>query len=231
MLKAGPDAAQDIYKEWKELRKKAKAINFGYLYGMWWKKFKLYARDNYGVNVTDAEAQASREAFFDLYQDFTDWHRRQRSYARKYGFVPSLAGRKLRLPAARSPFDTPQRRESERQAINSPVQSFANDINLMALLQLCKEFPRSIVRVVGTVHDAILVMVKEEYCKQVHDRLLEIMSGPELFKVFDIELDVPIEADANIGPWGAGVSYAKWEAANSNIKQKVWKDDRRQQAA
>lgn len=231
LLRAGPDAAQDIYKEWKELRKKAKAINFGYLYGMWWKKFKLYARDNYGVNVTDLEAQASREAFFDLYQDFNDWHKRQRSYARKHGFVPSLSGRKRRLPAARSPFDTPQRREAERQAINSPVQSFANDINLMALLQLCKEFPRSIVRVVGTVHDAILLMVKEEYCKQVHDRLLEIMSGPELFKVFDIELNVPIEADANIGPWGAGVNYERWAAANSNIKQKVWENDRRKQAA
>lgn len=231
LLKAGPDAAQEIYKEWKELRKKAKAINFGYLYGMWWKKFKLYARDNYGVNVTDAEAQASRESFFDLYSDFSDWHKRQRSYARRHGFVPSLAGRKRRLPAARSPFDTPQRREAERQSINSPVQSFANDINLMALLQLCREFPRSIVRVVGTVHDAILVMVKEEYCKQVHDRLLEIMSGPELFEVFDIQLDVPIEADANIGPWGAGVNYKKWEAANSNIRQKVWIDDRKKRRA
>ncbi len=227
LLRRGPDAAQEIYKEWKELRKKAKAINFGYLYGMWWKKFKLYARDNYGVSVTDEEAQASRESFFTLYGEFENWHKRQRSYARKYGFVPSLAGRKRRLPAARSPFDTPQRREAERQAINSPVQSFANDINLMALLQLCKEFPRSIVRVVGTVHDAILLMVKEEYCKQVHDRLLEIMSGPELFEVFDITLDVPIEADANIGPWGAGVNYKKWAAANSNIKQKVWRDERK----
>ena len=226
LLRRGPEAAQDIYKEWKELRKKAKAINFGYLYGMWWKKFKLYARDNYGVTVTDLEAQQSREAFFQLYSDFDPWHKRQRSYARRHGFVPSLAGRKRRLPAARSPYDTPQRREAERQSINSPVQSFANDINLMALLQLCKEFPRSIVRVVGTVHDAILLMVKEEYCKQVHDRLLEIMSGPELFKVFDITLDVPIEADANIGPWGAGVSYERWAAANSNIKQKEWKRDR-----
>lgn len=217
LLKMGPDAAQEINAEWKENRKKAKAINFGYLYGMWWKKFKLYARDNYGVTVTDAEAQASREAFFDLYECFPEWHERQRRYARKHGYVLSLSGRKRRLPAARSNQDTPQRREAERQAINSPVQSFANDINLMALIQLVSEFPRSICRVVGTVHDAILVMVKREYVPQVYKRLLEIMSRPKLFDDFDIEMDVPIEAEAKIGPWGAGKSLEKWLAANQDI--------------
>src|SRR5690606_33465551 len=42
LIKAGHEACIEINKEWKELRKKAKAINFGYLYGMWWKKFKVY---------------------------------------------------------------------------------------------------------------------------------------------------------------------------------------------
>src|SRR3546814_6337004 len=73
----------------KETRKKAKAINFGYLYGMWWKKFKIYARDNYGVNVTDDEAQASREAFFELYPGFPKWHERQRRFAQVNGYVRS----------------------------------------------------------------------------------------------------------------------------------------------
>src|SRR3546814_9870951 len=71
------------FMNWKETRKKAKAINFGYLYGMWWKKFKIYARDNYGVNVTDDEAQASREAFFELYPGFPKWHARQSRLDRK----------------------------------------------------------------------------------------------------------------------------------------------------
>lgn len=211
LLKMGPDAAQGISKEWKEYRKKAKAINFGYLYGMWWKKFKIYARDNYGVSVTDEEAQASRIAFFDLYSDLPHWHSRQRRYARKHGYVVSLSGRRRRLPAARQADDTPERREAERQAINSPVQSFANDINLMAALQLRKEFPRRVLRIVGTVHDAVLLEVRNDWVERVYKRTLEIMSRPELFDEFEIELDVPIEAEAKIGPWAAGISLKEWK--------------------
>lgn len=214
LLKLGPDAAQGISGEWKEYRKKAKAVNFGYLYGMWWKKFKLYARDNYGVDVTDEQAQASREAFFDLYSDLPDWHDRQRRYARKHGYVTSLSGRKRRLPDARlvggDPLTKAKRQEAERQAINSPVQSFANDINLMSAIQLSEEFDRRVLRIVGTVHDAILCVVRNDHVERVYNRLLEIMSGPALFDEFEIELKVPIEAEAKIGPWSKGISLKEW---------------------
>lgn len=214
LLKMGPGAAEGIAAEWKEYRKKAKAINFGYLYGMWWKKFKIYARDNYGVNVTDEEAQASRIAFFDLYGDLPEWHNRQRRYARKHGYVVSLSGRKRRLPDARLSGDDNytkmRRQEAERQAINSPVQSFANEINLMAAIQLRKEFPRRVLRIVGTVHDAILMEVRNDWVERVYKRTLEIMSRPALFDDFEIELEVPIIAEAKIGPWAAGISLEKW---------------------
>lgn len=224
LLKMGPGAAEGIAKEWKEYRKKAKAINFGYLYGMWWKKFKLYARDNYGVNVTDEEAQDSRIAFFDLYGDLPEWHNRQKRFARKHGYVKSLSGRKRRLPAARVVGDDHAvkmaRQEAERQSINSPVQSFANEINLMAALQLRKEFPRRVLRIVGTVHDAILMEVRDDWVERVFKRTLEIMSRPDLFDDFEIELEVPIEAEAKIGPWAAGVSLEKWlEKYNGKTKE------------
>lgn len=210
LLEMGPDNAVDINKEWKEYRKKAKAINFGYLYGMWWKKFKLYARDNYGVDVTDGEAQASRIAFFELYPDFPKWHNRQRRFARQNGYVRSLSGRKRRLPKATIYEDTPERQGAERQAINSPVQSFANELNLMALIQLRKEYDRTQVQVCGTVHDAILVRVRDDLVPEVTRRLLEIMSHPDLMDVFEIEVSVPIEADAKVGPWGASVTLERW---------------------
>lgn len=210
LLEMGPDAAIEINKGWKEYRKKAKAINFGYLYGMWWKKFKLYARDNYGVDVTDEEAAASRVAFFDLYPVFPKWHDRQRRFARLNGYVRSLSGRKRRLPKATLFEDSPERQGAERQAINSPVQSFANELNLMAALQLREEYGRDVVKICGTVHDAILVRVRNDYVEEVTERLLEIMSHPDMMDEFEIEVSVPIEADASIGPWGAGVSLAKW---------------------
>lgn len=214
LLEMGPDAAAEINKEWKEYRKKAKAVNFGYLYGMWWKKFKIYARDSYGVTIDDKQAQDSRISFFENYSDYPKWHERQRKFARRNGFVRSLSGRKRRLPAAMLAEDTPARGAAERQAINSPVQSFANELNLMAALQLRKEFGRHVVRICGTVHDAILLRVKDSHVSKVTRRLLEIMSRPQLLDDFEIVLKVPVLAEAKVGPWGAGISLEKWEKRN-----------------
>lgn len=210
ILGMGGDAAADLMVMWKEVRKKAKAINFGYLYGMWWKKFKIYARDNYGVEVSDEEAQASREAFFELYPGFPKWHDKQRRFAQINGYVRSLSGRKRRLPAAMGSKDTPERREAQRQAINSPVQSFANELNLMAALQMRREFKKSWFRLVGTVHDAVLIEVRKDKIEHVYNRGLEIMSGPDLLHDFEIELSVPIEAEAKIGAWSTGKGLKKW---------------------
>lgn len=212
LLEMGPDVAAELMPEfdWKEFRKKAKAINFGYLFGMWWKKFKLYARDNYGVNVTDEQAQSSRKTFFNLYGRLPKWHERQRRFARMNGYVRSLSGRKRRLPDAMSGQDTPQRREAERQAINSPVQGFANELNLMAALQIRREFGRNVVRLCGTVHDSCLMRVKRHMVEKVYRRVLEIMSSPSLLTDLDIRISVPIEAEAKIGAWGNGVKLDKW---------------------
>lgn len=215
LLEMGPDAACDIWDGWKELRKKAKAVNFGYLYGMWWKKFKIYARDNYGVNVTDEQAEASRTVFFENYPDLPAWHKRQRSMVRYDGYVKSLSGRKRRLPQALARDNTPERQEAERQAINSPVQSFANELNLMAALQVRSEFGRNVLHIVGTVHDAILFEVRDDYVERVTRRVLEVMSGPQLLKVFDIKMSVPIEAEAKVGAWGVGVSLERWLEARA----------------
>ena len=213
LLKMGAEEAEKINKVWKELRKKAKAVNFGYLYGMWWKKFITYARDNYGVKVTDGQAQDSRKSFFQLYPGFVKWHERQRRFARLNGYVRSLSGRKRRLPEATSGQDTPQRREAERQAINSPVQSFANELNLMAGLQMREEFPLRVSQMVATVHDACLFIVKEERVEEVFNRGHEVYRHPRLMDEFEIELGVPLEADGQIGPWGKGVSLRKWKEA------------------
>jgi DNA polymerase-1 len=215
LLKVGPDVAAEHNKIWKELRKKAKAINFGYLYGMWWRKFIIYARDNYQVKVSESQAKKSRESFFETYKDLPAWHKRQQNYARRNGFVISLSGRKRRLPDAMDSEDTPARAEAWRQAINSPVQSFANELNLMSALQLREEYGRDKVRICGTVHDSILARVKKAYVVEVGRRLLEIMRHPKMLDEFGIELKVPIEAELKVGPWGKGVSLEKWVKANA----------------
>lgn len=212
LYKMGPDKACEIDGSWKELRKMAKAINFGYLFGMWWKKFKIYARDNYGIDVTDKQAQESRKLFFSIYPKLSPWHEKQRRYARRFGYVRSLSGRKRNLPDAQLPHDCFERGEAWRQAINSPVQEMANTLNYMVLLQLCEEFPPDIIRPVGTVHDATLVEVRDDVVPRVYKRWLEIMKKPRLLEVMGIRIRVPIKGDVKIGPWGKGVSLEKWEA-------------------
>lgn len=211
LFEMGPEKASELDKVWKDVRKKAKAVNFGYLFGMWWKKFKIYARDNYGVEVTDRQAQESRKNFFDLYKELGPWHERQRRFARRNGYVRSLTGGKRRLPDAQSYEDTPQRAEALRQAINSPVQRFACELNFMTLLQLIDEFGLDVIRPIGTVHDAVLAEVRVEWMERVYVRALKIMERPKMLDELDIKLRVPIKGEAKIGPWSKGVSLEKWK--------------------
>jgi len=214
----GPDEAAEINPIWKEMRKKAKAVGFGYVYGMWWKKFLQYARDNYDMILTEREAQQSRIAYFQMYP-LESWHENQRRFARKYGYVRSLAGRKRRLPVAQSTDDTPERAEALRQAINSPVQGFASDINLMVAIQLRSEFPRAVLKLTITVHDSILMEVRKDYVVRVAQRVTEIMQRPDLFDAFQINLTVPIEGEVKIGPWGSGISLKKWREKNEQTRR------------
>jgi DNA polymerase-1 len=131
-------------------------------------------------------------------------------FARRHGYVKSLSGRKRRLPEARGS-DDQARKQAERQAINSPVQSFANELNLMCLLQLSREFGRSNVRICGTVHDAVLFRVRNPMVRTVARRYLEIARHPALLDTLEVDIKVPLEAEASIGPWGAGISIDKWK--------------------
>lgn len=210
LIEMGPDKACEIDPAWKELRKKAKAINFGYLFGMWWKRFKTYALDDYGIVVTDREAEASRKNYFQLYPGLKAWHDKQRNFARRNGYVTSLSGRKRRLPNAQLADDSPARGEAQRQAINSPVQSFANEMNLMAAIQLKREFGRDVLRICGTVHDSILFRVRNDMIEKIVPRIERVMCHPQLLDDLDIRLRVPIEAEVKIGPWSKGVNLKQW---------------------
>lgn len=204
LLTAGPKVAEGIDSRWKEIRKKAKAINFGYLFGMWWKKFITYARDNYDVIVSEREAQDSRVSYFELYKELNEWHKRQKRFAKRNGYVRSISGRKRRLPDAMRDDDAYEVAEAQRQGINAPVQSFANELNLMSLIELCAELDWSYHRPIGTIHDAILSEVRNDKVDFVCEKYLQVMRKPKLLDQFGIELRVPIEAEVKRGAWGVG---------------------------
>jgi len=185
-------------------RKAAKPVNFGYLYGMWWKKFIETAKMKYGIHFSDEEAKASRIAFFEMYPGFARWHNRQRRLVHQYGRVQSPIGRVRHLPDIFSA-DPKVQQEAERQAINSPVQSFASDMNVLSMILLDDEFERRGLRAhtLGLVHDAINFEVHNDDLVEVLPLIKSTMENLPLKRLFGCEIDIPIAADLKIGThWG-----------------------------
>lgn len=188
----------------KEERKKAKAVNFGFLYGMGWRKFIQTAWENYGIRVTEDEAVAFRKAFFDQFPGLLKWHAKQRSLAHKYGRVETPMGRVRHLPDIYSP-DQGVAAEAERQAINSPVQAFASDMCALSLVLLARRFRREGVRAypIGSVHDAVNWEIHGDDLEYALPLIKATMEDLPLEELFDCMIDVPIVADAKVGTrWG-----------------------------
>lgn len=185
-----------------EQRKSAKAINFGFIYGMWWRKFKDYAFDKYELVLTDREAENFRERFFELYPDLPDWHDRQKRVVKSLGQVRTLTGRIRHLPEVFSE-DKKLRQEAERQAINSPIQGFAAELTLMAVVDICREYSDDEVQLCGTVHDATLGRIREDMVDEL-PKIAKMMERPTLLDYLGIELDVPIIVEGKLGNWGVG---------------------------
>lgn len=206
----------------KEERKKAKSCNFGFLYGMQWKKFMIYARDNYGTVVNEKEAKAFRNSFFDEYSDLLPWHDKQRRLARAEGEVRNPIGRIRHLPGIYS-LEKSKQAEAERQAINSPVQGFGSDVAISAIVELVNTVPEEIGYLVGSVHDSIECLVKTEYVEWFSKYVLKIMSNPRILKeIFQFETKVPIIADLEVGPFGLGVELEEWMKTNKVPQKEGW---------
>lgn len=184
-----------------EQRKAAKAVNFGFLYGMGHNKFMEYARDKYGVTLTPRESKAYRQRFFDTYPDLPRWHEKQRKIARMFEQVRNPIGRLRRLPEIASQ-DDGLRSEAERQAINSPVQGFGSDLTTSSVVEIHQSFSRDKLRIIGSVHDSILMIVKDEYVDEVLPRVKRIMESPALMS--NINFPVPITVEIKTGNWGTG---------------------------
>jgi len=194
----------------KEMRKRAKAVNFGFIYGMGAQGFQKYAKDKFEVEMSLSESKKYRRRYFELYSGLPSWHRRCKRVVKAYGQIRSLSGRLRRLPEIYSG-DEGLRAQAERQAINTPVQGFAAELNLMGLLGISRRFSRDIVRPIGTVHDCILMLVKKGYLNKVLPEVKKIMESPPLLKKFKINITVPIEVEIEVGNWGVG---KEWKKAN-----------------
>lgn len=211
----------------KEERKKAKAVNFGFLYGMGPAKFVETAWDNYGVKVTIEEAQAARAAFFQQFPMLLKWHATQRRLAHKNLRVQSPLGRIRHLP------DIVSREkgvvgEAERQAINSPVQAMASDLCLLSLVLLDRQFRKLQLRStpIGTVHDAINFEAPLEELPRVLPLIKKTMENPPLEQLFGCSISIPLVSDIGVGrAWGKSVEIPA-TSLRSRRHTKEWLDER-----
>lgn len=183
-------------------RFQAKAINFGFLYGMWWVKFRSYAKTEYGIDFTEEEAKEIRENFFKTYPMLEQWHRDVQELVYEDGYIRTYDGRVRHLPNVFSP-DEGVMKQAARQAINSPVQSIASDLGLMTLGRLVpyirKKGYDKWLKPCGFIHDSIVCLVREDKAAHAADLVKRFMENNPLDKWFNWTPEIPIISDAEIG--------------------------------
>lgn len=188
-------------QEQKRKRTYSKSANFGFLYGMSAKTFVQYAK-NFGLNITEEDSEHLRENFFKAYPTLLTWHEDCKKYAQANGYTWSPIGRKRFLPDINSS-NFRARGQAERQSINSGVQGFASDMCTSALADIVFsgkiDHDRCIV--LGSVHDAILFEIRDDYVEEVAPKLKYTMEHPSILEGLDIP--IPIIADAEVAQaWG-----------------------------
>lgn len=180
----------------KRYRTKAKARNFGLIYGMSADGFKEYAKNTYGLDVTLEEAKKERNAFFTMYPRLLDYHTKYIQKGKKDGFVRTLFGRKRHLPNINNPDEYLAAME-ERAAINSPIQGTAGELTIFAIAILFHRLP-SYVKLVNTVHDSIIFYIPKARLKQVIPIIKEACENLPTETYFNTSLSIPMKVDFEI---------------------------------
>jgi DNA polymerase-1 len=195
-----------IDKVTKEMRRDAKGVNFGLIYGMQAESLKDYLKSNYNVDYTLEQCIEIRGAFFgypDGYYGLPTHYAKVKSKVQKQGYIESPLGRRRNLPGINS-VDFSVASEAERQAINSPVQSFSSDLGLigMKLINDSQYVLNRIIKPMWFIHDAIICQVKVEDLKEacgVMKEIVEKASKTYIFSKFGVTVDYPIESETKVG--------------------------------
>ncbi len=182
-----------------EMRRKAKVINFGILYGMGVNAL----RGNLGEGTSREEAQEFLNAYFNTFTRLAEYLEETKAYARKFGYTETLFGRRRHFPGMQStaPFI---RAAAERMAINAPVQGTAADVMRVAMNEIYNylkiENKFTDVRMLLQVHDELVFEIKDSALKSELPKLTAILEGV----LRDRETyGVPLLVESKVGPnWG-----------------------------
>jgi len=163
-------------------RQVAKAVNFGLIFAMGAAGLKAYSEQSYGVEMTLEQAEQFRNRFFKAYTGMEKWHRTMKKNPPKEG--KSLAGRKFAYS------------ENAGLAIysNTPVQGTAADIAKKALGLLVSRLKGTGTRIVGVIHDEIILESSDENADETAELLKTTMeaSGNSILKYVPCEAEVSV---------------------------------------
>jgi DNA polymerase-1 len=183
-----------------DMRRKAKVINFGILYGMGVNAL----RQNLGDTVSQKEARSYLDAYFEKYSTLARWIDSTKADAKRLGYTTTLFGRRRYFEGFTSPLPF-IRAAAERMAVNAPIQGTQADIIKRAMIDadvyIKQEKLSEKVVLVLQVHDELVYEVDEHIAPQVAEKIKSLMESVLTKKETN---NVPIVAAYAIGKnWGA----------------------------
>ena len=175
-------------------RRKAKAINFGLIYGM--SAFGLAKQ----IGVSRGEAQEYIDRYFARYPGVADYMDATRAIAHEQGYVETLMGRRLYLPEINAR-NKQRQLAAERTAINAPMQGTAADIIKLAMIDVDGWLTETALdaKMIMQVHDELVFEVADAACATLCDNVTQRMASV-------IELQVPLLTEVGVG--------ANWDEAH-----------------
>ena len=181
-----------------EMRRKAKIINFGVIYGM---GINSLARE---IGCPREEALAFYEQYFKNFQGLARYLEKVKEFARKNGYTKTLFGRKRFFPEINSSLEH-IRKEVERMAVNAPIQGTAADFIKMAMVKADKALKRAGLKdkafLLLQIHDELLFEIKEESKEKAIPLIRQEMEGV-------YQSAVPLEVKVSVGKnWGKMIEY------------------------
>ena len=182
----------------REMRRRAKIINFGILYGMGVNALKAQ------LGTSTAEAHQFSEDYFRTFSSLAAYLETTKGFARKHGYTETMFGRRREFPGMKSPLPY-VRAQAERMAINAPIQGTQADIIKLAMVRIsamCKEvLAENDAHLVLQVHDELVFEVRTERLEELAPRIQHLMES--VLEGQDTK-GVPVLAQSKTGPdWGS----------------------------
>lgn len=184
----------DVNSVTKEMRRSAKAVNFGIVYGQ--SKYGLAKN----LGISNAEAQEFIDKYFQTYPRVKEYMNREVEFVNEHGYVETIFGRKRYLATELQSPNFQIREFAQRAAINQPLQGTAADLIKKAMIDVERELEAKKLKtkMIMQVHDELVFEVPKDELETVKELVLSCME-------LNQPLRVPLEVDINCGAsWREG---------------------------